>query len=343
MNASLEKKNRRLGWLDFGKAAGILMVLAVHAGVSLPVVTRYGGLFYMPIFFVAAGYTYRCRPGESFGLFLKKKAKRLLVPYFGTSAFLWLFFWVKDSVLAGNFRDLQADSLFGILYSRNQMYRTWSWETPAKVLMDLLNSPLWFLTAMFLVYAWYECVSRSKRKGLLLALGLAASVAWHYSTRLLLPWSLDAVPYFACFFAVGEWLRNHGGEENFKNKYALMALLIIFGYGGRESVNLSVGQYGRSMLLCLVVGSAGSILVFAAGAWLERKWPGFVRFVGWMGQETLLILCLHMFLFMFIRAAAGMLGLGEGLTQAALVVGSAVTLTAAGWLYRHIRQQLRKN
>ena len=142
---------------------------------------------------------------------------------------------------------------------------------------------------------------------------------------------------------MGEWLRNHGGEENFKNKYALAALLIIFGYGGGGSVNLSVGQYGRSMLLYLAVGSAGSILVFAAGAWLEQRWPALVRVMGLVGQETLLILCFHMFLFMFIRTAAGMLGLGEGLTQAALVVGSAGTLTAAGRLYRHVRRQLRKN
>lgn len=339
MNASLEKTNRRLGWLDFGKAAGILMVLMVHAGSSLPLVTSYGGLFYMPIFFVAAGYTYRCSPKESFGLFLKKKAKRLLVPYFGTSAFLWLFFWVKDSLLLGNPGDLKLDSVFGIFYSRNQMYRTWAWEPPAKVLMDLLNSPLWFLTAMFLVYVWYEWISRSKRKGLFLVLGLVLSVVWHYSTRLLLPWSLDAVPYFACFFAVGEWLKKHGGEENLRDEHFVSILAILFLYCSVSGVNLSVGQYGISMLGYLAVGSAGSVLVFAAGAWLERKWPRFVQVMSWMGQETLLILCLHMFLFMFIRVAAGILGLGAGLTQAALVVGSAVALTAAGRILRYVRQR----
>ena len=34
--------------------------------------------------------------------------------------------------------------------------------------------------------------------------GLMTSVIWHYVTPLLLPWSLEAVPYFACFFAAGE-------------------------------------------------------------------------------------------------------------------------------------------
>ena len=84
MSRNAEQK-KRLEWLDFGKAMGILVVLAVHAGCSLGALTYYGGMFYMPIFFFAAGYTFRRKEGESYGTFLWKKAKRLLIPYFGTS------------------------------------------------------------------------------------------------------------------------------------------------------------------------------------------------------------------------------------------------------------------
>ena len=87
MSRNAEQK-KRLEWLDFGKAMGILVVLAVHAGCSLGALTYYGGMFYMPIFFFAAGYTFRRKEGESYGAFLWKKAKRLLIPYFGTSVFL---------------------------------------------------------------------------------------------------------------------------------------------------------------------------------------------------------------------------------------------------------------
>lgn len=123
MSRNAEQK-KRLEWLDFGKAMGILVVLAVHAGCSLGALTYYGGMFYMPIFFFAAGYTFRRKEGESYGAFLWKKAKRLLIPYFGTSAFLWLFFYLKDSVLSGNPGDLKIQSLLGILYSRNQMWQS---------------------------------------------------------------------------------------------------------------------------------------------------------------------------------------------------------------------------
>jgi fucose 4-O-acetylase-like acetyltransferase len=319
----------RLNWLDFGKAVGILVVLLVHAGCSLGRITFYGGMFYMPVFFVAAGYTYRCKKEESFGGFVKKKAQRLLVPYFGTSAFLWLFFWVKDSVLSGNAGDLKLHSILGILYSRNQMYTAaYTGENP--VLMDVLNAPLWFLTALFLVYIWYELASRSGKKALLLLIGLCVSAVWHYCTPLLLPWSLEAVPYFACFFGAGEWLRKYEEEKFLRDVRLQAALLLLFLCCSRSSVNLSIGNYGRSMLLYLIVGTAGSVLIFALGSWLERLCKPLVHVIGLVGQETLTILCWHMFLFMFLRTAAGMIGLSEGLAQAVLVVVSIVGLTAAG-------------
>ena len=122
MSRNAEQK-KRLEWLDFGKAMGILVVLAVHAGCSLGALTYYGGMFYMPIFFFAAGYTFRRKEGESYGAFLWKKAKRLLIPYFGTSAFLWLFFYLKDSVLSGNPGDLKIQSLFTESDVAEQLYR----------------------------------------------------------------------------------------------------------------------------------------------------------------------------------------------------------------------------
>ncbi|MCD8198515.1 MAG: hypothetical protein LUE24_15370 [Lachnospiraceae bacterium] len=346
--SSAKKEHSRLLWLDFGRAVGILVVLLVHAGAGPGVVRYYGGMFYMPIFFVAAGYVYRRRQGEAFGIILKKKATRLLLPYFGTSAFLWLFFCVKDT-------ELKLSSLLGIFYSRNQMYQAgFAGENP--VLLDVLNSPLWFLTALFLVYLWYEALERSGKKELLLVLGLLFSILWHYGTELLLPWSLDAVPYFACFFFTGEKLRGRCDalhnvpdrqtcERNntfgsVVGEAAILAVLIVFVIAARlnGSVNLSCGDYGRSMLLYLVVGTTGSLLVFAVGIWLEKCCRPIARVISLVGQDTLMILCFHMFLYMFIRAGASLLGLGGRLTNTLLVVGSLIILTAAGRIWRGMKR-----
>lgn len=346
MDVSLEKrKNDRLLWLDIGKAAGILVVLAVHAGCDLGMLTFYGGMFYMPIFFVAAGYTYRRRERESYGAFLKKKARRLLVPYALTNVFLWLFFWLKDSVLAGNPGDLKPVSLFGILYSRNQMVTVsllnleHEGSVAPQVLMDLLNSPTWFLTAMFLTYAFYEGISRTKGKYLWLVLGLVASVAWHHIGPLLLPWSLDAVPYFACFFAAGEFIR----EKKILSAWRICALpsFLLFAILAylNGSVNLSIGDYGRDMLVYLLVGSLGSILVFWLGMGLERLCLPAARLAAVIGQQTLVILCLHMFLYMFLQTLGNLLGFPEWAIHLLEVAGALVILTATGVLYGKFRSK----
>lgn len=337
MDASVEKDREkvRLKWLDLGKAAGILVVLLVHAGCTGGPVTFYGGMFYMPVFFVAAGYTYRCRQEERYSAYLKKRARRLLKPYFETSLFLWLFFWIKDCVLSGALPDLKPLSLFGILYSRNQMH-TAACQGENPVLLNILNAPLWFLTAMFLTCAWYEFISRSRRKYLLLAAGALLAAGWHYGTDWLLPWSVDAVPYFACFFAAGETLKSRKAERYLGELWVLGFLLVVFltSSGLEGSMNLSSGDYGHSMLLGLIAGITGSLLVFAGGMCLERKLPVLSGQIACVGQETLTILCLHMFLFMFLRAGAALAGLGEGLTGAVLVVASLVILTGAGRLWR---------
>lgn len=328
---------KRLDWLDFGKAAGIFVVLFVHANCSPGVISFYGGRFYMPVFFVAAGYTYRCRENESRKTFLKKKAVRLLIPYFAVSTFLWVFFWLKDSVLSGNPLDLKLHSILGILYSRNQMYgAAYMGENP--VLLDLLNAPLWFLTAMFLTYVWYDGISRSRRKYIYLAAGAAAVFFWHNGTELLLPWSLDAVPYFACFFAVGEWFRRGKREEALGELWCLGLLVVIFVISSRLNgdVNLSNGGYGYSMLLCFAAGVSGSLLAFEAGMWLERMCPPLMYLICLAGQETLTILCFHMFLFMFIQTGAGLLGFGGSLTRTLMVGGSILILTAAGKVWNRL-------
>ena len=84
------------------------------------------------------------------------------------------------------------------------------------------------------------------------------------------------------------------------------------------------------MLLYLAVGIFGSYTIFVIGDRLEARCPQAMRVCGLVGRQTLPILCLHMFLYMFLQTGAGVLGLGDGLTKTVMVVGSLVALTVAG-------------
>ena len=142
--------------------------------------------------------TFRYKPEESFADFTKKKARRLLVPYFGYNLFLFLFFFVKNDLLAGQVSAQSFFPLLGILYSRNCLFPA---DAPGNVyFMQILNAPTWFLTCMFLAYLIFWLLMRAAKgnmkKALYLNFGLLlASVLLHYLCTVLLPWSLDCALY----------------------------------------------------------------------------------------------------------------------------------------------------
>ena len=72
---------------DLMKRLGIILVLVGHAHIPQSVFTNVY-LFHMPLFFWASGCFFKVREGETFGLFVRQKARRLLVPYL---VFLALF------------------------------------------------------------------------------------------------------------------------------------------------------------------------------------------------------------------------------------------------------------
>ena len=76
-----QKGSRRENWIDAAKGIAILIVVLNHSGLVISGVNFWGGMFYVPAFFLLAGYTYAPKE-ESYKSFVKRKAKRLLVPYF---------------------------------------------------------------------------------------------------------------------------------------------------------------------------------------------------------------------------------------------------------------------
>lgn len=291
-NDVLKKTGSRFLWLDVMKAFGILLVVLNHIeGVSIPLVTFFGGMVYMPLFFVAAGYTYR-RKEERYADFLKEKAKRLLVPYFVCNLFLFAFFTLKN-------HEFSKPALLGIFYSRTMLMKPGSaWNMP---LMPYLNAPTWFLTCLFLCYALYGLLDRkftepNKRRTAVAAV-TAAGIALHYLSPALLPWSLENVCYFQALLELGRYVREEGEEWLGKNRWIYANFLMVFVLLSylNGTVNVSVGQYGHSMLLYLAVGATGTLLMMAAAKFTERYVKPLAKPLAWLGRHTLPVLCWHLF------------------------------------------------
>ena len=108
---------QRVQWIDAVKGVGILLVILAHISPISNKVFWYLTYGFMPIFFVMAGFTSKSVCGYSEAI--KKKAKRLLVPYFVYG----LLLIVASYLLFGNTNMTQA--LLGLAYGRYSLFPEW--------------------------------------------------------------------------------------------------------------------------------------------------------------------------------------------------------------------------
>lgn len=301
----LVKTKNRENWLDIAKFFGILLVVLNHMNISIPLVTFFGGMFYMPVFFVASGYTYRNK-GEGFKHFVLGKAKRLLIPYAVCNLFLTAFF----AVLNGR---ISKPSLLGIFYSRSMMMKATSeWNM---ALMSNLNAPTWFLTCLFLCLCIYYLIDMkfadTKKRRIAVLITMVVGVALRKISPVLLPWSIENALFFTGMIEAGRFLKEEGLSWLRKNEWIYVNILIVFVALSyiQGSVNISISEYGRSMALYFFTGTFGSVLCMKAGELAEKYLKVLAKPLAFVGRHTLPILCWHLFVIEIIEKILGMLGI----------------------------------
>lgn len=125
-------------------AFAILMVVAGHAGYDILTV---GGLFpyysfHVPLFLFISGYFYREKEEERPFFYLKKKAKRLLVPYFLWNLVYGVIAWALRAF--GGFsmgEPISLKSLFldPFLHGYQFLYHFAAWFVPVLFLIEVMN------------------------------------------------------------------------------------------------------------------------------------------------------------------------------------------------------------
>lgn len=290
LKTNLQGKNNRELWLDIAKAFGIFMVVINHLEIHIPPVTFFGGMIYMPVFFVVAGYTYR-RKEESFKDFAVGKAKRLLIPYFVCNLLLVAFFTVRNE-------GISKPAMIGIFYSRSMLMAPGSiWNM---ALMPALNAPTWFLTCLFLCLCFYSLIDRKfgevRKRRIAIVIAMAVGVILRTVSPALLPWSLENALFFLGLLEVGRFLKEEGLSWLRKNEWIYANFLIAFVALSylQGSVNVSISEYGRSMILYFFTGALGSILCMKAAELTEKYLKVLAKAIAFVGRHTLAILCWHL-------------------------------------------------
>lgn len=290
---------QRYKYLDVARGIGLMLVIISHSsGLSSYLIN-----FYIPLFFVLSGYVYK--PGRSYAENVSRKAKRLLIPYFGYSALLFAFY-----ALTGRSAEEMKLSLFGIFYSRFCLYPAAAEENV--YLFTIANGAMWYLTAFFVAGLLYHLVVDRclKSRGFLVGcLVLLAVVTMAFSfLPVLLPWSIDLIGAGVFFMLAGTML---GRAKVFEKRWNVPLILgVLAGYVVLSTVNpginMSLREYGAygalSVPLFLAIGIGGSMLCIWLGKLIETLAAG--RALAYIGQHTILLLSLHIFgLEMFERIA----------------------------------------
>lgn len=276
-------------WIDALKGWGMLLIVVGHVWSlsDVPIWYMWIFSFHVPLFFFAAGLT--IKPDGALRTFIKRRAQTLLIPYF-VFALLGYLFYVAGyfAAQAAGLKVAQFDyglwqPFFGVFYGS---------------VGDglLVNSPLWFLPALFLSQILIHLLNARPlhgvvRYGVLLVL---FAVAAHFEESINPPFSLLPALGAAIFIQWGLAFRQSNSMAQWTTGQRWISLAILFGITLYSPLNGAVGLAGPT------INNPGLFILFAlAGTFfsvlLVLNVPDTAQnTLAFIGRHSMGILVLHM-------------------------------------------------
>lgn len=285
MKVILEQKNQTI---QIMRGLAITIVLIRHAIAQVNTDAILGAAeqiiicFHMPVFFMIAGYLFQSGfkrylvKGKS--LFLRDKAKHLLIPYAFWTIFLWgggqVACMISPSVLSKlseiGFAPMSVGNLvYGLL--TYQVYYT---------------EHLWFLYVLFLMFTINIILEQhgasSYAVGVWILVGLCSSFVDF-------PHIIERTMVWGAFFSAGRLINKYEfGQKNEKpnlNCQIIVGFIFILGCILRV-IGLNMGMPGKALTILIqvnkyIVGFAGVYLIYVLSVYLNKRKIGhFIKIIG---------------------------------------------------------------
>ena len=280
-------KGIRYPYIDAAKAIALYFVIVGHAVYAKSLFFSFIFAFHMPAFFFFAGYCTE-RKEELFSRYCIRKAKSLLIPYVIFSLIGLLIMAVfPDEWLV---RTSVQDYLVRYLY----------------IAQPYALGSIWFLVCLFFSSIGCFCVLRiwsGQKVWTLLPVAIGFSILGAYLYKVTsfklfgrLPMKTDSALTAVSFMLFGYILKKAGRFEKWNRGvlYAgaavLPAVVWLFGCRLNGYVNLCDCVYDHYRYY-IIASLAGCLWVLIIGRLLQR-----VRFLQWLGRNSLPIFAIHSFL-----------------------------------------------
>lgn len=292
----------RYDYLDIAKGLGILAVVWAHimlVGWSHQICYA----FHMPLFFLISGMLFRKDKFTSFGEFLKKRTKRLFVPYLLYSVATWAI-WAVFRMYRGD----EVDSYW------MPLLQTIIAQGSGEYMVH--NSALWFIPCLFAVEVMYFFVSKLKdwaALGLCFCLAGLSFLLGHFHGRgwwFLLPWNFDAAMIAMPFYGVGHILVKHVSHEKIVGMamsyrwktfgiWIVSSMILIWlsmNYGECSMGSSSYNCSGWIFILRAFIGCSSMILFSLLLSVILKNssvYQKSINDIKWLGQNSLDVMCTH--------------------------------------------------
>lgn len=284
---------RRVDFIDVFKAFGVFFVILGHMPIKGEIYS-YIFSFQLAIFYFVGGFLYRdAHLINSFWDYLKKKIKRVLVPYFILGILSSIVYILYNRYLGESYDVLDiANSL--LISKRNKIY---------------INVPLWFLTSFFtveIIYYVLKCIFNNYVISILVfVFGFIGVVIFRTTGSLYtLPWSFDASLYFIIYYFIGDLFANVVTYSNrdflhfFKNLFLVFVVSITINimnlFNLIEHADIIYYDFGFSIALISylfhVFISLTGVFTYLFLSYI-LKWINILRFIG---RNSLYYFAFHM-------------------------------------------------
>lgn len=286
--------------------------------------------FHMPLFFLLAGTVFsdlKVRTG--LGAFLKRRWSSRLVPYFFFSALIAGL----SLVIPGWFPTVDLSSVEGYIQGAVSTLK----GVPA------FNIPLWFLGCLVGVEILHFCLARFWTSMLRLACAALVFYLFGYYLNLqvdffssgLVFWLLNLVPLGYAFYLTGLLIKRSGVLAREFSRWQLLIGAGICLVGVFLTYDLNQGPFRLLEAVVLLLGAPGHVLLFPLTALmgialvlilakLAPDWP----LLHHLGENTLLIYCLHGIFYHFVNPplAAWMVGFLPAAGWSIFIFGALATI-----------------
>ncbi|MGW8382068.1 acyltransferase family protein [Streptococcus parasuis] len=274
MNPYKYHNQARISYVDLFKGCGILLMIMGHVGFGYTF-QKYIHSFHMPMFFFISGFLFKKKQID-FTIFIKKKVKTLLHPYFFWGFFsllIWYFFKGVD-----------------LLYLRILL-----WDNTTGI---AISGALWFLTAMFIsniiFYLVENYISNVVLK--LISYILIASLGFYLpQVGLSLPFAICSSFVGTSFMAIGYYFKQSKIVMNyfFDTNNVLIWIMLILGsiiVFFNEYINMRTSSYGNIFMFY-----TSSLIIILVLLYYSEKYSNcyWIKAINKIGSDSITFVCLN--------------------------------------------------